>query len=84
MTIQQTIDIPAGLRHLDLPLPEECPSGRVNIELHITPVKPEAESEAHTQYVRRKLAESEKSIADGTARWYSMEEFFADDDDEEL
>jgi hypothetical protein len=83
MTIRQTIDIPVGLRHLDVPLPEECPVGRVNIEIHITPVRFEAgaETEAYTQYILRELAKTEKKIADGTVRWYSMEEFFADDDD---
>jgi hypothetical protein len=101
MTIRQTIDIPVGLRHLDVPLPEECPVGRVNIELHITPARLEvgaeldllppqpepmtpAETEAHTQYILRELAKAEQDIADGTVQWLTMEEFFADDDDDEL
>jgi hypothetical protein len=94
MTIQQTIDIPAGLRHLDVPLPEDCPLGRVNIELHITPAKLETEDEldlflpqtepmtpakeeAHTQYILRELAKTEKKIADGKGHWLSDEEFWA-------
>jgi hypothetical protein len=94
-----TIDIPAGLRRLDLPLPEEHPFGRVNIELHITPAmseaeaelelllprpKPmtEAETEAHTQYILRELAKTEKKIADGKAVWLSDEEFWADLEDD--
>jgi hypothetical protein len=38
---------------------------------------PPAETEAHTQYLLRELARTEKKIADGKARWYSKEEAFA-------
>jgi hypothetical protein len=96
MTIQQTIEIPEGLRRLDLPLQKECHSG--GIELHISPAmsdeeaelellfqeKPptEAESAAHTQYLLRELAKAEQDVANGT-RWLTMEEFFADDDEDD-
>jgi hypothetical protein len=78
MTIQQTIDIPAGLQRIDLPLPKERPLGR-DIELHITPARPETEVEeaAHTAYILRELAKSEKKIAEGKAVWHSKEEAFA-------
>jgi hypothetical protein len=43
MTIEQTIDIPANppadWLHLDLPLPKKYPSGRVKVEVQITPVE---------------------------------------------
>jgi hypothetical protein len=88
MIIERTIDIPAGLSHIDVPLPAEYPSGRVNIELHITPAgletefdplmpMTEVETPAYTQYVREKLAEVEKQIADGTMVWHSEEEVWA-------
>jgi hypothetical protein len=97
MMIQQTIEIPAGLRRFDLPLPKECHfSG--DIGLHITPAmsddeaelellfqeKPptEAEAAAHTQYLLRELAKAEQDVANGT-RWLTMEEFFADDDEDD-
>jgi hypothetical protein len=99
MTIQQTIEIPAGLHRLDVPLTKEYPLGRANDGLHISPEKSEneielellmpqekplteAEAAAHTQYILRELAKAEQDIANGNVRWLSMEEFFADDDDE--
>jgi hypothetical protein len=96
MTIQQTIEILAGLRGLDLPLPNKRTFG-TDIDIHITPVNSEsddeldllpepmteAESAAHTQYLLRELAKTEKKIADGTMRFLTLEEFFADDDEDE-
>ncbi|MDR1862883.1 MAG: hypothetical protein LBQ67_03075 [Treponema sp.] len=45
MTIQQTLEIPAdgtvNHLHLDLPLPENHPSGKVRVEVTITPEKGE-------------------------------------------
>jgi hypothetical protein len=49
---------------LDLLLPQEDP---------LT----EAEAAAHTQYILRELAKTEKKIADGKMRWHSLEEVFA-------
>jgi hypothetical protein len=92
MTIQQTIDIPAGLHRLDVPLTKEYPFGRANDGLYISPEKSEAELEllmpqekplteaeaaAHTQYILRELAKTEKKIADGKAVWHSKKEAFA-------
>jgi hypothetical protein len=43
MTIEQTVEIPAEppmrFLHLDLPLPQKHPSGRVKVEVQITPVE---------------------------------------------
>jgi hypothetical protein len=92
MTIQQTIEIPVGLHRFDLPLAREYHfSG--DIGLHITPAMSEDEAElellfqetppteaeaaAHTQYLLRELAKTEKKIADGKAHWLSDEEFWA-------
>jgi hypothetical protein len=97
MTIEQTIDIPAGLHRLEVPLQKEYPFGRANDGLLITSEKSDAELEllmpqekplteadaaAHTQYILRELAKAEQDVADGNVHWLSLEEFFADDDDE--
>jgi hypothetical protein len=43
MTIQQTVEIPAGkpvnYLHLEVPLPEAIPSGMVNVEVTVRPGK---------------------------------------------
>jgi hypothetical protein len=49
---------------LDLLLPQDPPPT-------------EAEAAAHTQYILRELAKTEKKIADGKGRWLSDEEFWA-------
>jgi hypothetical protein len=99
MTIQQTIEIPAGLHRLDVPLQKEYPFGRASDGLYISPEKSDAEAElellmpqekplteaeaaAHTQYILRELAKTEKKIADGKAVWLSDEEFWADLEDD--
>jgi hypothetical protein len=47
MTIEQTIEIPAdGRLHLDLPLPENHPSGRVKVEVRLI----QEEDVSSTQY----------------------------------
>jgi hypothetical protein len=47
-------------------------------ELMMPQEKPltEAEVAAHTQYILRELARSEKKIADGKGHWHSKEEAF--------
>jgi hypothetical protein len=43
MTIEQTVEIPekplVKMLHLDLPLPEDHPSGRVKVEVRLTPAQ---------------------------------------------
>jgi hypothetical protein len=78
-------EYPFGRANDGLYITPARPDAEVELDLLLPQEKPptEAEAAAHTQYILRELAKTEKKIADGTVRWLTMEEFFADDDDDD-
>jgi hypothetical protein len=72
-------EYPFGRANYGLYITPARPDAEVELDLLLPQENPptEAEAAAHTRYILRELAKSEKKIVDGKAHWHSLEEVFA-------